>query len=116
MDQDTTVNNALRDLKFKDIIKEKDSSYAQLILEGVWASGWEYQRAEDKKNRQGTCERITYYGIDNESLGTYESITQASDELVIPRKTICHSLRYKTARMRNGHYFKYAEDEKRNND
>ncbi len=112
MDRDATVNNALRDLKFKNIIKENDSAYAQMILEGVWSSGLEYQRAIDKKNRQGTSRKVTHYGQEGEPLGNYNSVTEASNELVIPRRTICHSLLHETSRMRNGHYFRYAEDEK----
>ena len=112
MDQENAVNNALRDLKFRDIIKEIDSKEVEMVLAGLWASGYEYQREIDRKNRQGTNRRVTYFGQDDEPLGTYDSITIASNVLEIPRKTICHSLYHETVRMRNGHYFEYADDGK----
>jgi hypothetical protein len=111
MDQDSTVNNALRDLKFRNIIKEIDSSQAQLILEAVWTAGLEYQRGLDKENRQGRNRIVEYFGKDNEKIGTYKSITEAGNELEIPRKTIYNTLNGKFKRLRNGHYFKYKEEE-----
>ncbi|MBK5202171.1 MAG: hypothetical protein JJE45_00415 [Prolixibacteraceae bacterium] len=110
MDQDTTVNNALRDLKFRNIIEEKSSEQTERILAEVWAAGLEYQRGIDKKNRQGTCKRVDYFGRNDENLGTFKSITEAENELEIPRKTIYNTLSGKFKRMRNGHYFRYTDN------
>jgi hypothetical protein len=111
MNQESTVNSALRDLKFKDIINDADSDETQFILEQVWTAGMEYQRDEDKKNRQGRNRRINYYSRDNLKLGTFKSIEEAGNELNIPRKTIYNTLSGKFRRLRNGHYFRYADDE-----
>jgi hypothetical protein len=110
MDQSSVVNNALRDLKFRDIIKECDSDQAKIVLDGIWTSGYEYQKEKDRKDRQGTARKVTYYGQNDEPLGTYESVTKASNELVIPRKTIYNTLSGKYKAMRNGHYFRYTDN------
>jgi hypothetical protein len=110
MDQDETVNSALRELRFKNIIKEEDSNQTQLILQGVWTAGWEYQREENKKNRQGTARKIDYYDRDDKKLDDFDSIEEAANKLEIPRKTIYSTLSGKFKRMRNGHYFRYATD------
>src|ERR1035437_6891704 len=107
MNQESTVNNALRDLKFRNIIQEKNSEQAEMILAGVWVAGMEYQRNEDNKSRQGMNRKITYYGRDDKTLGTFNSIVEAERELEIPRKTIYNTLSGKFKRLRNGHYFRY---------
>lgn len=110
MDQESTVNNALRDLKFRNIIEEKNSEQMERILTEVWVSGLEFQRGINRKNRQGTCRKVNYYGSNDEKLGTFKSIIEAENELEIPRKTIYNTLSGRFKRMRNGHYFRYADN------
>ena len=111
MDQETVTNNALRTLRFKNMIKESDSAEMQMILEGVWAAGWEYYKAKCDNDRRGTSRPVDYYNPEGNKVGSFKSITEASNELIIPRKTICDNLKYPNRRMRNRHYFRYTKKE-----
>jgi hypothetical protein len=110
MNQDEIVNSALRELRFKNIIKDEDSSQTQLILQGVWTAGWEYHKKQCNLDRQGTARKISYYGNNDEKLRDFDSIEEAANKLEIPRKTIYNTLSGKFKRMRNSHYFRYAEN------
>jgi hypothetical protein len=109
MTQENVVNSIMRDMRFAGIVTEENDNIVQEFIEQAWVAGMEHQRSEDAKNRQGRNNEITYYSNNDKPLGTYKSITEASDKLIIPRGTIKHSLYGQVTRMRNGHYFRYAE-------
>jgi hypothetical protein len=109
MTQENVVNSIMRDMRFEGIVTDDNDSIVQGFIEQAWIAGMEHQRSEDAKNRQGRNNEITYYSNNDKPLGTYKSITEASNQLAIPRGTIKHSLYRQVTKMRNGHYFKYAE-------
>jgi hypothetical protein len=114
MTQEQVVNGIVRDMRFGGIVTDDNENIVQGFIEQAWIAGMEHQRSEDAKNRQGRNNEITYYTKDDKPLGTYKSITEASNQLAIPRGTIKHSLYGQVTHMRNGHYFRYAENETRN--
>lgn len=108
MTQDDVVNSIMRDMRFKGIVTEDNDSIVQGFIEQAWTAGFEWQKVKDTNDRQGRNNMITYYSQNDKPLGTYKSITEASNYLGIPRGTIKHSLYGQVTRMRNGHYFRYA--------
>jgi hypothetical protein len=109
MTQEQVVNGIVRDMRFKGIVTDENENIVQGFIEQAWTAGLEWQVVKDTNDRQGRNNEITYYAQNDKPLGTYKSITEASNQLAIPRGTIKHSLYGQTTRMRDGHYFKYAE-------
>jgi hypothetical protein len=109
MTQENVINGIMRDMSLAGIVTEDNDNIVRRFIGQAWTAGFEWQRTIDTENRQGRNNEITYYTKDDKPLGTYKSITEASNQLAIPRGTIKHSLYGQVTHMRNGHYFRYAK-------
>jgi len=107
MEKDIAVNSVLRDMKMDGLISEDYSGEVRVYLEALWVAGWEYYRRYET-HHNGNVSPVAYFGNDDKKLGEYPSVSEACRKLRIPRKTIDSVLSGKVRRMRNGHYFKYA--------
>jgi hypothetical protein len=109
MDQERAVNKVVRDMVDFGLISDEGTEDVKFHLRLLWTAGWEHYRRYET-HHEGNVHAIVHFGRDNNNLGTYPSVSEASRRLKIPRKTLCSVLKGSVKRMRNGHYFKYIEE------
>jgi hypothetical protein len=110
MTQELVIRSIMRDMRTAKIVTDENSNLVQQFLEQSWVAGWEYYRRYEM-HRTGNIRAISEFGRKNEKLGDFPSIAEAERITKVPRKTMQSVLNGSVKRMRNGHYFRYTENE-----
>lgn len=110
MDLDSIVNRVVRDMKMAGLISDDYTEDVKIYIRAAYTAGWEERSSELTAHNK---KKVYQFNSEGQQIGEYDSIAEASKKTKLGIAGL-YSAVLRGTLTKKGHYWQYAEDEKRN--